>query len=77
MDTSHRATNQTRVFQKQHFDRRQGIADLRYKSKTCWATLSKLYLDDAETNRPGDHSDNEQTSDGEQVWDNRALTQIL
>jgi hypothetical protein len=42
-----------RDFQKQHFDRRQHIADLRYKSKKCWATLAKLYLDDAETNRSG------------------------
>jgi hypothetical protein len=40
-------------FQKQHFDRRQCIMDLRYESKKCWATLAKLYLDDAETNRSG------------------------
>jgi hypothetical protein len=45
------------VFQKQHFDRRQRIADLPYESKKCWATLSKLYLGDAETDRPGNHSD--------------------
>jgi hypothetical protein len=44
-------------FQKQHFDRRQRIADLRYKSNKCWATLAKLYLDDAETNRSGIPSD--------------------
>jgi diadenosine tetraphosphatase ApaH/serine/threonine PP2A family protein phosphatase len=48
-------------FQKQHFDRRQRILDLRYESKKCWATLTKLYLDDAETNRPGINSGIEQT----------------
>jgi enoyl reductase-like protein len=49
-------------FQKQHFDRRQRIADLRYESKKCWATLAKLYLDDAENNRSGSHSEIEQTN---------------
>jgi hypothetical protein len=48
-------------FQKQHFDRRQRIVDLRYESKKCWATLAKLYLDDAENNRHGSHSDINQT----------------
>jgi hypothetical protein len=48
------------VFQKKHLDRIQRIADLRYEIKRCWATLAKLYLDDAETNRPGNHSDIEQ-----------------
>jgi hypothetical protein len=48
------------VFQKQHFDRQQRIADLRYESKKCWATLAKLYLDDAKTNILGNHSDTEQ-----------------
>jgi hypothetical protein len=45
------------VFQNQHFDRRQRIADLPYESKKCWERLDKLYLDDAETNIPGNHSD--------------------
>jgi hypothetical protein len=49
------------VFQEQHFNRRQHITDLRYESKKCWATLAKLYLDDAETNRFGCHSDIEQS----------------
>jgi enoyl reductase-like protein len=49
-----------RDFQKQHFDRRQRIADLRYEIKKCWATLAKLYLDDTETNRSGIPSDIEQ-----------------
>jgi hypothetical protein len=35
------------VFQKQHFNMRQHIVDLRYESNKCWATLAKLYLDDA------------------------------
>jgi hypothetical protein len=48
-------------FQKQHFNRRQHIADLQYESKKCWATLATLYLDDAETNIPGIHSDIERT----------------
>jgi hypothetical protein len=50
------------VFQKQHFDRRQRIADLRYESNKCWATLAKLNLDEAGPNRPGNHSDIEQTN---------------
>jgi enoyl reductase-like protein len=29
-------------FQKQHFDRRQHIMDLRYEIKKCWATLVTL-----------------------------------
>jgi epoxyqueuosine reductase QueG len=49
-------------FQKQHFDRRQHIVTLRYESKKCWATLAKLYLDDAENNRDGGHSDIDQTN---------------
>jgi hypothetical protein len=46
-----------RDFQKQHFHRRQRIADLRYEIKKCWTTLSTLYLDGAETNRSGISSD--------------------
>jgi hypothetical protein len=49
-------------FQKQHFDRRQRIVTIRYESKKCWATLAKLYLDDAENNREGGHSDIDQTN---------------
>jgi hypothetical protein len=49
-------------FQKQHFDRRQRIADLRYESKKYWATLTRLYLDDAENNRSGSHSEIEQSN---------------
>jgi hypothetical protein len=49
-------------FQKQHFDRRQHIMTLWYESKKCWTTLAKLYLDDAENNRDGDHSDSDQTN---------------
>jgi hypothetical protein len=41
-------------FQKQHFDWRQRIMDLRYEIKKCLATL---YLHDAETNRSGFFSD--------------------
>jgi hypothetical protein len=48
-------------FQKQHFDRRQRIVTLQYESKKCWATLAKLYMDDAENNRDGGHSDSDQT----------------
>jgi hypothetical protein len=48
-------------FQKQHFDRRQRILNLRYESKKCWATLAKLYLDDAENNRDGSNSESDQT----------------
>jgi hypothetical protein len=48
------------VFQNQHFNRIKRIADPWYKSNKCWATLAKQYLDDAETNRPGNHSDIEQ-----------------
>jgi hypothetical protein len=44
-------------FQKQHFDQRQHITDIRYESNTCWATLATLYLHDAETNRSGFSSD--------------------
>jgi hypothetical protein len=44
-------------FQKQHFDRRKRIMDLRYESRKCWATLTTLYLHDAETNRSGFSSD--------------------
>jgi hypothetical protein len=44
-------------FQKQHFDQRQRIADLRYKSKKCWEILATRYLHDAETNRTGFTSD--------------------
>jgi hypothetical protein len=49
-------------FQKQHFDRRQPIVDLRYESKKCWATLAKLYLDEAESNRHGSLSNIDQTN---------------
>jgi hypothetical protein len=49
-------------FQKQHFDRRQHIVTLRYESKKFLATLAKLYLDDAENNREGGHSDIDQTN---------------
>jgi hypothetical protein len=49
-------------FQKQHFDRRQPIVDLRYESKKCWATFSKLYLEDAENSRNGSHSEIDQTN---------------
>jgi hypothetical protein len=49
-------------FQKQHFDRRQRIVDLRYESKKCWATLAKLYLDDTENNRHGSNSEIDQTN---------------
>jgi hypothetical protein len=48
-------------FQKQHFNRRQGMADLRYESKKYWATLATLHLHDAETNRSGISRDIEQT----------------
>jgi hypothetical protein len=51
-----------KLFQKQHFDRQQHIATLRYESKKCWATLAKLYLDDAENNRDGGHSQSDQTN---------------
>jgi hypothetical protein len=49
-------------FQKQHFDRRQHVADLRYESNKCWATLAKLYLDDGENNRHGNHSEIDQNN---------------
>jgi hypothetical protein len=49
---------------KQHFDRRQRIADLRYKSKKCWVTLSNIYLDNAENNISGSHSEIKQNN----VW---------
>jgi hypothetical protein len=49
-------------FQKQRFDRRQRIVTLRYESKKYWATLAKLYLDNAENNRDGGHSDSNQTN---------------
>jgi hypothetical protein len=49
-------------FQKQHFDRRQHIVTLRYESDKYWATLAKIYLDDAENNRHGGHSDSDQTN---------------
>jgi hypothetical protein len=49
-------------FQKQHFDRRQRIVELLYKSKKCWATLAKLYLDDAENNRHGSNIEIYQTN---------------
>jgi hypothetical protein len=48
-------------FQKQHFDRRQRVVNLRYESKKCWAKLAKLYLDDAENNRDGSNSEIDQT----------------
>jgi hypothetical protein len=48
-------------FQKHHFDRRQRIADRRCESKKYLATLAKLYLYDAETNRSGISSDIERT----------------
>jgi hypothetical protein len=49
-------------FQKQHFDRRQRIVDLLYEIKKCWATLAKLYMDDAENNRHGSNSEIDQTN---------------
>jgi hypothetical protein len=49
-------------FEKQHFDRRQRIVTLRYESKKFWATLAKLYMDDAENNRDGGHSESNQTA---------------
>jgi hypothetical protein len=49
-------------FQKQHFDRRQRIVKLWYGSKKCWTTIAKLYLDDAENNRAGGHSERDQTA---------------
>jgi hypothetical protein len=49
-------------FQKQHFNRGQRIVDLLYESKKCWATLAKLYLDDAENNRHDSHSEIDQTN---------------
>jgi hypothetical protein len=49
-------------FQKQHFDRRQRIVDLRYESKKCWATLAKLYLCDVENNRLSNHGEIDQTN---------------
>jgi hypothetical protein len=49
-------------FQKQHFDRRQCIVDLRYESKKCWETLTKLYLDKAENNIHGSDSEINQTN---------------
>jgi hypothetical protein len=52
-------------FQKQHFDRQQCIVNLRYERKKCWATLARLYLDDAEknaeNNRDGSNSEIDQT----------------
>jgi hypothetical protein len=48
-------------FQKQHLDRRQRIADLRYEIKKKCATVVTLYLYDAETNRSGISSDIERT----------------
>jgi hypothetical protein len=50
-------------FQKQHFDRRQRIVNLRYESKKCWSTLAKLYLDDAENNRHISNSEIDQTNE--------------
>jgi hypothetical protein len=50
------------VFQKQHFDRRQRIVTLRYESKKGWATLAKLYMDDAENNRDGGHNESAHTA---------------
>jgi hypothetical protein len=44
-------------FQKQHFDRRQRIVDLRYENKKYWETLATLYLHDTETNISGFSSD--------------------
>jgi hypothetical protein len=44
-------------FQKQHFDMRKLITDLRYESNKCWAKIAKLYLVNAETNISGIHSD--------------------
>jgi hypothetical protein len=64
-------------FQKQHFDRRQRIADLMYQIKKCWATLAILNLHDAEANISGISSDMERLSDGVHEWDNRATTQLL
>jgi hypothetical protein len=49
-------------FQKQHVNRRQCIVDLRYESKKFWAMLTKLYLDDAENNRHGSHSEIDHTN---------------
>jgi hypothetical protein len=49
-------------FQKQNFDRRQRIVNLLYVSQKCWATLAKLYLDDAENNRHGSDSEIDQTN---------------
>jgi hypothetical protein len=37
-------------FQKQHFDQRQRIMDLRYESNKRWVTLATLFLYDVETN---------------------------
>jgi hypothetical protein len=51
-----------RDFKKKHFDRRQRIVNLRYESKKCWATLAKLYLEDAENNRDSGHSESDQTA---------------
>jgi hypothetical protein len=52
------------VFQKQHFDRRHCIVDLRYERKKLWATLAKLYMDDAENNINSGHGEIGQTN----VW---------
>jgi hypothetical protein len=49
-------------FQKQHFDRRQRIVDLRNESKKWWATLARLYLDEAENNRHDSLSNIDQTN---------------
>jgi hypothetical protein len=48
-------------FQKQHFDRRQLIVNLRYESKKFRAALAKLNLEDAENNRDGSNSERNQT----------------
>jgi Mlc titration factor MtfA (ptsG expression regulator) len=49
-------------FQKQHFNRQQRIVGLRYESKKYWATLAKLYLDDAENNRHRSYSEIDETN---------------
>jgi hypothetical protein len=62
MGETHRTASETSGLSKQHFDRRQRIVDLRFESKKCWAALAKLYLDDAEKNRHGSHSEIDQTN---------------
>jgi hypothetical protein len=35
-------------FQERHMERREHIQTLQHNSRNCWASLAKLYLDEAE-----------------------------